>query len=249
MEQEPLIYLEKATKKYRLYKKNTHRLLDILSITGPREKQDFYAVKDFDLTVFKGDIVGILGKNGSGKSTLLKMVAGITTPTSGMVRTKGKIVPLLELGAGFHPDLTGWENIYFYTTLMGYRRSEINQVIDEVIDFSELGDFIHQPLRTYSSGMKSRLGFSVSTFINPDILIVDEVLAVGDQAFKEKSKSKLLELFRQNKTILFVSHSINDIKDLCNKAIFMHKGKLIKQGESIEIIAYYQDYLQGKIDI
>jgi len=249
MTEEPLIYLEKATKKYKLYKKNSHRLLDVLSINPRGKRQEFFAIRDLDLAVYRGDIIGILGKNGSGKSTLLKMVAGITTPSSGTVHTNGRIVPLLELGAGFHPELTGWENIYFYTTLMGYSRQQINEVIDQIVEFSELDEFIHQPIKTYSSGMRSRLGFSVSTFIDPEILIIDEVLSVGDQYFKEKSKRKILELFEQKKTILFVSHNVRDLIDLCSKAIFLNKGKKVMEGPTKEVTAYYHKYITGKITL
>lgn len=247
MTEQPTIYLEKATKRYNLYRKNSLKLMDILSISRRSNQNGFYAIQNVDLAVYQGDIIGIVGINGSGKSTLLKMVAGITTPTSGIVRTTGKIVPLLELGAGFHPELTGLENIYFYTTIMGYGRQEITNVIDQVVEFSELGGFIYQPLKTYSSGMKSRLGFSVSIFINPDILIIDEVLAVGDQYFKEKSKKKIMELFAQKKTILFVSHSMQDIEHLCSRAILLHKGKKITEGTPKEVIATYHKLITGKI--
>ena len=167
-------------------------------------------------------------------------------PTKGTITVRGNIVPLLELGGGFHKDLTGIENIYYYTLLLGYSKHDTLKIIDQVADFSELGDFINQPISSYSSGMKSRLAFSVSVNVDPEILIIDEVLAVGDEYFKKKSLAKMHELFNSGKTILFVSHSAKDITELCNRTIMMHKGEIVMEGMPDEVIDYYQEYYKKK---
>jgi ABC-type polysaccharide/polyol phosphate transport system ATPase subunit len=204
----------------------------------------FNAVDNINLTVHQGDILGVIGRNGSGKSTLLKLVSRITIPTKGNIKARGNIVPLLELGGGFHKDLTGIENIYYYTMLLGYSKHETLKIIDQVADFAEIGEFIHQPISTYSSGMKSRLAFSVSVNVDPEILIIDEVLAVGDEYFKKKSLDKMHELFNSGKTILFVSHSAKDITELCTRSIMIHKGKIVKEGDPTDVINYYQEYFK-----
>jgi ABC-2 type transport system ATP-binding protein len=206
-----------------------------------KSHDDFYALKDINLKVKKGDILGIIGSNGSGKSTLMKIVAGVTQPTIGSVTVNGNLVPLLELGSGFHKEFTGYENIYFYTAILGYPKQKILEKTQEIIDFSELGDFINQPIKNYSSGMRSRLAFSVSININPDILILDEILSVGDQSFKEKSYKKIKEFFKQGKTILFVSHSLETIKGLCNRAILINKGELLMDDEPAKVVQHYRE--------
>jgi ABC-type polysaccharide/polyol phosphate transport system ATPase subunit len=233
------IQLEHLSKKYKLYNKHSDRLSEALNPFGKKLHHEFFALQDVSLTAYEGDIIGILGKNGSGKSTLLKLVSGILTPTSGYVNVKGKIVALLELGTGFHPELTGRENIYFYTTLLGYKKKDIQRVIDEIIGFAEIGEFIDQPIKLYSSGMRSRLAFSVSVMIDPDILIVDEILSVGDAYFKEKSNRKLIELFNSGRTILYVSHSTKDILELCNKAVMLNNGYKVMEGKPEEVTACY----------
>jgi ABC-type polysaccharide/polyol phosphate transport system ATPase subunit len=242
MNHDPIIRVEQVSKKYKLYTSHSDRLLDALNPFQKGRHNEFYAIRDFNLSVNKGDIIGIMGKNGSGKSTLLKLIAGIATPTNGFVTVKGKVVALLELGTSFHPYLTGKENIFFYTTLLGYKKREIRALFDEIVDFADIGEYIDQPLKKYSSGMKSRLAFSVSVLINPDILIVDEVLAVGDENFKNKSKKKMTELFNSGKTILFVSHSILDIKEVCNRAIMLEKGVKIMEGNPKEVASYYIEF-------
>jgi ABC-type polysaccharide/polyol phosphate transport system ATPase subunit len=202
---------------------------------------------NFSLKVRKGEIIGVIGKNGSGKSTLMKLIAGVTVPTSGTLRVKGNIVPLLELGSGFHPEFTGYENIYFYTAVLGYPKEIIRQKVKEIIEFAAVGEFIDQPFKNYSSGMKSRLAFSVSVNIDPDILILDEVLSVGDGEFKEKSYQKMREFFNKEKTILYVSHAMDTIKSLCNRAILLDKGELILDDTPEKVIEYYEEKILGKI--
>jgi len=199
MNSNPQILLDKVSKKYRLYTKRSDRLLEALMPYKQRKFTDFFAVRNVELNINKGETLGIVGRNGSGKSTLLKLVAGITVPTSGTVRVSGNVVPLLELGGGFHPELSGFDNVYYYTTLLGFSKAETLDIIERVIDFTEIGEFINQPLKTYSSGMRSRLAFSVSININPEILIVDEVLAVGDEYFKKKSLQKMNDSLNQGK--------------------------------------------------
>jgi ABC-type polysaccharide/polyol phosphate transport system ATPase subunit len=242
MNHDPLISLEQVSKKYKLYTSHSDRLSDTFNPFQKGKHNEFFAIRDLNLSVNKGDIIGIMGKNGSGKSTLLKLVAGIAIPTSGFVKVKGQVVALLELGTGFHPHLTGRENIYFYTTLLGYKKKEIQALYDEIVNFADIGAYIDQPLKKYSSGMKSRLAFSVSVLIDPDILIVDEVLAVGDESFKNKSKKKMTELFKSGKTILFVSHSMIDIKEVCNRAIMLEKGIKVMEGNPNEVAAYYLEF-------
>jgi len=244
MNHDPLISLEQVSKKYKLYSSHSDQMLDALNPFQRGKYNEFFAIRDFNLSVNKGDIIGIMGKNGSGKSTLLKLVAGIVTPTNGFIKVKGQVVALLELGTGFHPHLTGRENIYFYTTLLGYKKKEIQALYDEIVNFADIGEYIDQPLKMYSSGMKSRLAFSVSVLIDPDILIVDEVLAVGDESFKNKSKKKMTELFKSGKTILFVSHSMIDIKEVCNRAIMLEKGIKVMEGNPKEVAAYYLEFIK-----
>lgn len=241
MENNIAINIEDVSKRYKLFKSKKHRAFNALLPFLGKSYEDFYALKDINLEVKKGDILGIVGNNGSGKSTLMKIVAGVTQPTSGNVSVEGNLVPLLELGSGFHRDFTGYENIYFYTAILGYPKKEILAKTREIIEFSEIGDFIHQPIRNYSSGMRSRLAFSVSVNINPDILILDEILSVGDLAFKEKSYKKIKEFFKQGKTILFVSHSLESIKGLCTRAILINKGELIMDDEPTKVVDYYRD--------
>jgi ABC-type polysaccharide/polyol phosphate transport system ATPase subunit len=244
MNNEPQIILKHIAKKYKLYATKSDRVVEALVPFSGHRHREFYALKDINLVVNKGDILGILGRNGSGKSTLLKLIAGITTPTKGSLHVNGRIVPLLELGAGFHPDLTGRENIYFYSMLLGYSKQVIHELVAQVIDFAEIGEFIDQPIRIYSSGMKSRLAFSVSVNIDPDILIVDEVLSVGDEYFKAKSIERMQKLFRSGKTILFVSHSAKDLVALCNRAVMLHEGNIVREGVPESVLDYYQRYFK-----
>ncbi|WOO35441.1 ABC transporter ATP-binding protein [Anaerocolumna sp. AGMB13020] len=203
--------------------------------------KEFWALKDVDLSIEKGDRLGILGLNGAGKSTLLKIIAGVQKPTEGNVNVKGKIAPLLELGAGFEGEYTGIENIYLYGSVLGYHRDFINEKFNEIVEFSELGEFIKVPLKNYSSGMKSRLGFSIATIVEPDVLILDEVLSVGDAKFKKKCEAKIQSMFDKGVTVLFVSHSLAQVKKICNKAILLEKGQLIANGTIDEVSAIYEE--------
>ncbi|MCF6171597.1 MAG: ABC transporter ATP-binding protein [Bacteroidales bacterium] len=241
----PQIKLNKVSKKFRLYSKNTDRVLEALMPHKRRRFTDFYAVRNLDLHIYKGETVGIVGRNGTGKSTLLKLIAGITLPTSGQLKVSGNVVPLLDMGGGFHPELSGYDNVYYYTTLLGYSKEETADIIQRVVDFAEVGDFINQPLKTYSTGMRSRLAFSVSININPEILLVDEVLAVGDESFKKKSKEKMQELFKSGNTILFVSHSPTDIKELCTKAVMLYNGEKMAEGNPDDVLKYYYQFYQN----
>jgi len=247
MTNETVIEVNNVTKRYKLYKSKKHRAMEALLPYIDKYHTDFYSLRDINLKVSKGEIVGVIGKNGSGKSTLMKLIAGVTVPTSGTVHVTGNIVPLLELGSGFHPDFTGYENIYFYTAVLGYPKDVIRQKVKQIIDFAAVGEFIDQPFKNYSSGMKSRLAFSVSVNVDPDILILDEVLSVGDGEFKEKSYQKMREFFNREKTILYVSHSMNSIKDLCTRAILIDKGVLVMDDIPGKVIEYYEEKMLGKI--
>lgn len=202
---------------------------------------EFWALKDVSFSLEKGDRLGILGLNGAGKSTLLKVVAGVLKPTEGTVMTKGKIVPLLELGAGFDKEYTGAENIYLYGAVLGYSRKFVEEKFDEIVEFSGLGEFIDVPIKNYSSGMKSRLGFSIATVVEPEILILDEVLSVGDVKFRKKSEKKIMSMFDDGVTVLFVSHSLEQVKRLCNKAILLEKGRIIASGDIEKVSKIYEE--------
>ncbi len=206
--------------------------------------KDFWALKNVSFKVEKGDRVGILGTNGAGKSTLLKVIAGVLKATEGKVITRGKVVPLLELGAGFDMQYTGAENIYLYGAMLGYPKEFIKEKYNEIVEFSELGDFINIPVKNYSSGMKSRLGFSIATVVEPDILILDEVFAVGDAKFRKKSEKRIKAMFEKGVTVLFVSHNIEQVKNICNKAILLEKGTLVTQGKVEEICRIYEEMLK-----
>ena len=198
------------------------------------------AVSDVSLSIEEGQVFGLLGTNGAGKSTLLKVIAGVFKPTEGSVTKHGKMVPLLELGAGFDPQYTGKENIYLYGAMLGYSKEFIDEKYDEIVKFSELKDFIDVPIKNYSSGMKSRLGFSIATVVSPKILILDEVLSVGDAKFRKKSEKKVLSMFDSGVTVLFVSHSLAQVQRICNKAMILEKGKLIAYGDIDTISEQYE---------
>lgn len=238
-----VIRLSGISKKYNLYKNKTDRLKEALHPIRRKYHREFYALKDINLDIKRGEVLGIVGKNGSGKSTLLKVISSILTPTLGTVEVIGKVVPLLELGSGFNPEYTGMENIYFYSAIMGYTREQIDRVVDDIINFAEIGEFIHQPIKTYSSGMRARLAFAVSVNVNPDILILDEVLSVGDELFSRKCYARMQEFFKGGKTILFVSHSAQAINEICTRAILLDRGKQILDGHPKMVTANYQKYL------
>lgn len=227
------VKLDNLSKKYIL-----HHEKPTLMETFFKKREEFWALKNISFQVRKGDKLGIIGPNGAGKSTLLKIICGITTPTKGKVITTGRIASLIELTAGFHPDLTGEENVYINGLLLGMSRQEIKKKFKKIVAFSELQHFIDSPFYTYSGGMMLRLGFSIAIHSNPDILIVDEVLTAGDRAFQEKCQKRIKDFF-QTKTVLFVSHNLPLIKSFCTQAIWLDKGKIKSQGKSKEVIAQY----------
>lgn len=202
---------------------------------------EFLALNDVNFQLNKGDRLGILGLNGAGKSTLLKVIAGVQKPSEGHVKVNGRIVPLLELGAGFDKEYTGAENIYLYGTVLGYSKEFIREKYDEIVEFSELGKFINVPVKNYSSGMKSRLGFAIATVVQPDVLILDEVLAVGDAKFRKKCEAKIQSMFDSGVTVLFVSHSLPQVKRICNKGIILEHGKLIAYGDIEDVATIYTE--------
>ena len=202
---------------------------------------EFWALKDINFSMQKGERLGILGLNGAGKSTLLKVIAGVFKPTEGSVTRHGVIAPMLELGAGFDMQYTGAENIFLYGALLGYRREFIEEKYDEIVAFSELGKFIDVPLKNYSSGMRARLGFAIATVVEPDILILDEVLSVGDAKFRRKSERKVMDMFDTGVTVLFVSHALEQIERLCNKAMILEHGQMIAYGDIAEVAAKYRE--------
>ena len=205
--------------------------------------EDFWALKDVSLTVERGEVLGIIGRNGSGKSTLLKVISGIYPPTAGRVITAGRIAPLLELGSGFDYELSGIENIFLNGAILGFDEPYLKERFDEIVDFSELGDFIYQPLKTYSSGMVMRLAFSIATLIEPEILIVDEILAVGDERFQAKSKERMLKLIRGGATVLMVSHNLDQVKELCQRVVWLNDGIVQQQGNTAEVCEEYRQYM------
>ncbi len=202
---------------------------------------EFWALRDISFEVKKGERLGVLGLNGSGKSTLLKIVSGVLKPTKGTIETRGKVAPLLELGAGFSNQYTGRENIYLYGAVLGYSKEFLDEKFDEIVDFSGLGEFIDVPIKNYSSGMKSRLGFSIATVVEPDILILDEVLSVGDKKFRRKSEKKILDMFDKGVTVLFVSHSLEQVQRLCDKAIILEGGHIVAKGPVDKVARIYKN--------
>lgn len=242
----PAIIVDDVSMKFNLSKEKVDSLKDyiIKSLRKEIKYNEFWALQNVSFTVEKGDRVGILGLNGAGKSTLLKVIAGVFKPTEGTVTKHGKMVPLLELGAGFDPQYTGRENIYLYGAMLGYKKSFIDEKYDEIVEFSELKEFIDVPLKNYSSGMKSRLGFSIATVVSPKILILDEVLSVGDAKFRKKSEQKVLSMFDSGVTVLFVSHSLAQVKRICNKAMILEKGQLIAYGDIDTVAKQYKKMTQ-----
>lgn len=239
-----IIEISHLKKMYELYDKPIDRLKEALSRGKKIYHKDFYAIKDISLSVKKGESVGIVGVNGSGKSTLLKIITGVLTPTEGTVITRGKVAALLELGAGFNPDYTGRENIYLNGTMMGYTDEEIAERVQPIIDFADIGDFIEQPVKMYSSGMFARLAFAVAINVNPEILIVDEALAVGDTRFQLKCIEKMKELKDMGTTILFVSHATEQIKRFCTRTVWLKDGVVFKDGEASQIVDLYDNFMK-----
>ena len=241
------IKIEHLSKVYKIFDKPTDRLKEALNPFKKRYSKDFYALNDVSLTIKKGETVGIIGKNGAGKSTLLKIITGVLTPTVGNIQVNGRIASLLELGAGFNPEMTGIENVYMNGTIMGYTKEEMDERIQDIIDFADIGDFINQPVKMYSSGMFARLAFAVNAFVEPDILIVDEALSVGDLKFQIKCMDKMEELLHGGCTVIFVSHDLNALRRLCNRAFFFDHGKFLADGEVNTIADMYMEFLNTPV--
>ena len=241
-----VITLEGVGMKFRLTDQKVDNLKEyfIRLVKRKLNYHEFWALKDVTFHVRRGWRMGILGLNGAGKSTLLKIVAGVLKPSEGEIKVKGSVVPLLELGAGFDKEYTGAENIYLYGTMLGYSRDFIREKFDEIVEFSELQEFINTPLKNYSSGMKARLGFAIATVVEPEILILDEVLSVGDSKFKKKSEKKLKSMMKSGVTVLFVSHSCDQVRRICNRAIILDHGHLIANGKVDEICDLYEEMNQ-----
>ena len=233
------IEVKNLNKNFTVYYDKANTIKERLIRLGKGKKEEREILKDINLEIKKGEVVGLIGVNGSGKSTLLKLMTKIIYPTKGTVETQGKLTSLLELGAGFHPDFSGRENIYFNASIFGLTRKEIEERINEIIEFSELGSFIDNPVRTYSSGMYMRLAFSVAINVDAEILLIDEILSVGDEHFQEKCFKKIEELKEQKKTIVFVTHNLSSVKRFCTRAIWLHKGVIRKDGDIEEVIDEY----------
>lgn len=233
------IRLKEISKKYHLYDAPIDRLKEALHPLRKQFHKDFYALDNISFDVRKGETIGIIGRNGAGKSTLLKILTGVLTPSSGRMDIDGKISALLELGAGFNPELDGIENVYFSGMIMGFSREEMEEKMADILSFADIGDFVHQPVKSYSSGMFVRLAFSIATAVDPDILIVDEALSVGDMFFQAKSVSRMRDLIRNGATLLFVSHDTNAVKSLCSRAILLQDGRMAADGDSEVVLEKY----------
>ncbi|WP_066258913.1 teichoic acids export ABC transporter ATP-binding subunit TagH [Neobacillus drentensis] len=235
------VIVKNVYKKYKMHRSPKEKLLDVVLPGGYGE--DFYALQDISFTANQGDVIGLVGVNGSGKSTLSNIIAGVIPPTSGEVTSLGT-TSIIAISSGLNNQLTGRENIELKCLMLGFKKKEIKEMEPEIIEFADIGKFIDQPVKKYSSGMKSRLGFAISVTVNPDILIVDEALSVGDQVFAQKSKNKMFEFKEKGKTIFFVSHSMGQIKEFCEKAIWLEYGEIKQFGTVQEIIPEYEKFLK-----
>lgn len=209
-------------------------------LSGKHRVNHFHALSDVSFQVYKGEVLGLIGRNGAGKSTILKVISGIYKPSSGKAETQGNVVPMLELGCGFDQELTGRENILLNGAILGYSEAFLNSQLDSIIEYSELGDFINVPIKTYSSGMMARLAFSVATVVNPDVLIVDEILAVGDERFQRKSRARMMDLMSGGTTVLFVSHNLAQIREMCNRVVWLENGTVRAYGDTEAICNEYE---------
>lgn len=241
------IQVKDITKTYKIFEKPTDRVREALHPFGKRYSKDFYALRNVSVSIYKGETIGVIGKNGAGKSTLLKLITGVLTPTSGQIEINGRIASLLELGAGFNPEMTGMENIYFNGTVLGYTKEEIDASLKDILDFADIGEFINQPVKMYSSGMFARLAFAVNVNVRPDILIVDEALSVGDVFFQNKCFKRMAELQKHGVTILFVSHDMGSIRQLCSKCLWLDNGTKRQYGPVEEVAAaYFNEQLEQR---
>ena len=248
MENNTAIKITNLTKIYKLYARNRDRLKDSLGLSKKASYKEHYALKNVDMEVKTGESVGIIGVNGSGKSTILKIITGVLNATSGDVQINGRISALLELGAGFNMEYTGLENVYLNGTMMGFTEKEIDERLQDILDFADIGDFVHQPVKTYSSGMFVRLAFAVAINIDPEILIVDEALSVGDVFFQAKCYHKFEEFKKMGKTILFVSHDLTSIAKYCDRVILLNKGVKLAEGNPKDMVNMYKKLLVHQLD-
>ncbi len=248
MAAEYAIEVKDVTKIYKLYDKPIDRLKESLSVRHREYHRDFYALQGISFTVKKGQTVGIIGTNGSGKSTILKIITGVLTPTSGQVQVNGKVSALLELGAGFNQDYTGIENIYMNGTMMGYSKKEMDAKLPEILEFAEIGDFVYQPVKTYSSGMFVRLAFALAINVEPEILIVDEALSVGDVFFQSKCYRRMEEIRKSGTTIVMVTHDMGSIIKYCDKVVLLNKGEFIAEGSAGKMVDLYKKILAGQME-
>lgn len=240
MKKDVVISVEHVSKDFKLYYDKTNTLKEkILFFRNKNKTDSLHILKDINVSIKKGESVALIGVNGSGKSTLLKLMTKIIYPNKGKIEINGKLTSLLELGAGFHPDFSGRENIYFNSSIFGLTRKEIDKRVNDIIEFSELEEFIDNPVRTYSSGMYMRLAFSVAINVDADILLLDEILAVGDQHFQDKCFEKLMELKKAGKTIVMVSHSLNSVRSFCDRTIWLYEGEVKMDGETNKVLDEY----------
>lgn len=238
----PIVSVKNISLKFKMEQNRANSLKEfcVRWLKRDLKSEDFWALTDVSFDVEKGDVIGIVGHNGAGKSTLLKVISGIMKPTKGTIEAHGNIVPMLELGSGFDMELSGRENIYLNGAILGYSEEFLNEKYDEIVTFSELGNFIEAPLRTYSSGMLARLAFSVACIVEPEILIVDEILSVGDADFQEKSRARMMDLMTGGTTVFFVSHSLKQIRQMCNKVVWLEHGKIQAVGKTEDICNMYE---------
>ena len=240
---ENMIEVKNVTMKFKMSDEPINSLKEIFTtaLTGKLKFNEFLALDNVSFELEKGKTLGLIGNNGAGKSTTLKLISGILKPTSGTIITRGNIVPMLELGAGFDLELTGKENIFLNGAILGYSKEYLTSKYDEIVEFAEIKDFIDMPIRNYSSGMMARLAFSIASVVQPEILIVDEILAVGDTAFQEKSFNRMKELMSGGATVLFVSHNLDKIEEMCDKVVWLNHGKVVDIGDTKEICAKYRE--------
>lgn len=237
------IQVENLSKCYHIYDKPRDRLMQMLTRGRKKYFREFWALRDVSFSVGRGETIGVIGRNGSGKSTLLQMICGTVSPSSGTVATSGRVAALLELGAGFNPEFSGRENVLMNAAILGFPADEMESRMSDVLAFSELGDFLDQPVKTYSSGMFSRLAFSIAIHVDPEILIVDEALSVGDARFVAKCMRRIKDIQDQGTTILFVSHDVGSVRNLCNRAIWLDKGRLVEEGDVFPITGRYMEFM------
>ena len=240
-----IIKLENVSMHFRMDKNKTTSFKEwvVTHLLGKQKFEDFYALSDVSFDVKRGEIIGIIGRNGAGKSTLLKVISGIYKPTKGKVVTAGRVAPMLELGSGFDQELSGHDNIFLNGAILGFSEEFLQAKYNDIVSFSELGEFINMPIKTYSSGMMARLAFAVATVIEPEILIVDEILAVGDAAFQEKSRARMMDMMSGGTTVLFVSHSLDQIREMCDRCVWLEHGEVRMVGETEKVCAAYEQML------